>query len=649
MASAWLSQFRKKWDAAVPVILFYLFLFYTVIAIFGIHYVMAVSFITTLFKIRHLRPFHLRSAGNTVLVLLALTVLAFFATLSLPLCLLLNFAVPFLLVCLQSTQFNQKGYFSYAMCFVFLQLRPVGWEGFATEFAVVLYSCAILVAGLALYARFRQKPQDFGQARRGLGLLAGEFRRLAQGQRGGDTQGSLFDVESALHKLAYSSRGMTQVVRGDGRIHYMFALLFQRSAYFISDSGYLPESPSQSAYLTDAAALLDAVQSGMNRTDNGALIARAAALQAGLPPTSERLSTFLRHFYDLLMLILQQLTDTKAPDRGAWKLPPYLRTLRGLPYRLHLDAFEVRFALRLSLITTIGFAVCQVTDIEHSYWLPLNAFLLLQPMYEESAQRMKTRLVGTALGCLLVFVCLPLLPGTTGHFVFATVLISLMYCCTPGTWVQPIFSTGFALTLASLSIGSTTAIELRFLYLILATVLVLAVNRFVFRTSLPGQFRINLTELFHLQTGYLSLLEQCAQHDIDYSVLCEELTRFHLIYDQVAQYLSKQPPGPVVSFNRDLLRLMWRLAAQAEQLIFLARSTRPGEDDLQSLVLFAREMQRCLYVLLSGRLPAADALEKFCPPPHQDGLRHLMERYDDTLRALCALIAARPGAAAAHA
>ena len=85
MASAWLSQFRKKWDAAVPVILFYLFLFYTVIAIFGIHYVMAVSFITTLFKIRHLRPFHLRSAGNTVLVLLALTVLAFFATLSLPL------------------------------------------------------------------------------------------------------------------------------------------------------------------------------------------------------------------------------------------------------------------------------------------------------------------------------------------------------------------------------------------------------------------------------------------------------------------------------------------------------------------------------------------------------------------------------------
>ena len=47
-------------------------------------------------------------------------------------------------------------------------------------------------------------------------------------------------------------------------------------------------------------------------------------------------------------------------------------------------------------------------------------------------------------------------------------MLSLMYCATSGTWNQPIFSTCYALTLASMTIEETLAIELGMVYLLAA-------------------------------------------------------------------------------------------------------------------------------------------------------------------------------------
>ena len=125
-----LSEFKKKIIAAIPVILFFLLLFYSIFLLFGTAYALVVSFITATFKVRFQKKCTVRSLFNLFVVQMGLCVLAFFATLNLALCILLNIAVPFMLIYLQTTQFNQKGYFTNAMEFIFLQLRPVGWEGF---------------------------------------------------------------------------------------------------------------------------------------------------------------------------------------------------------------------------------------------------------------------------------------------------------------------------------------------------------------------------------------------------------------------------------------------------------------------------------------------------------------------------------------
>ncbi|EEG54762.1 FUSC family protein [Enterocloster asparagiformis] len=165
----------------------------------------------------------------------------------------------------------------------------------------------------------------------------------------------------------------------------------------------------------------------------------------------------------------------------------------------------MRFSLRLSSVLTLGFLFSRLSGCNHAYWFVLNAFLLLQPMYEDSAFRLKNRFIGTVAGCTLLYFALPLFPGVQGHFALASVIVAFMYCTLPGTWQQAVFSTAFSITLASLAMQETMAMELRLVYVGLATVFVLAVNRFFFPTSMRGQFQDNIRALFHMQHSYLRI------------------------------------------------------------------------------------------------------------------------------------------------
>ena len=105
---------------------------------------MVVSSTTTLFQIRRQR----NNTGTYYIKLLFITLLlgmlAYLASRNAVLCVLLNFTVPFALVFFQSDQFAPKGYFGYAMTFVFLELRPPTPGGISGSDAVpaVLYAGA---------------------------------------------------------------------------------------------------------------------------------------------------------------------------------------------------------------------------------------------------------------------------------------------------------------------------------------------------------------------------------------------------------------------------------------------------------------------------------------------------------------------------
>ena len=93
------------------------------------------------------------SGPKLLFITLLLGMLAYLASRNVVLCVLLNFTVPFALVFFQSDQFAPKGYFGYAMTFVFLELRPPTPEEFPVQMLCLLFCTLVLIGALLLYAR----------------------------------------------------------------------------------------------------------------------------------------------------------------------------------------------------------------------------------------------------------------------------------------------------------------------------------------------------------------------------------------------------------------------------------------------------------------------------------------------------------------
>ena len=547
-----LAALRSKFMAALPIILFFLFLFYSTILLFGISYSILVSVVTILFKVNYRKSFTVRQLMVLVGTQFLMALLSFFASLSLPLCILLNLIVPFLLVFLQTSQFNQLGYFANAMCFVFLQLRPVGWEGLALQMAALAYGLAVLTIVLFFCSLRNKKNDHFAPAKKGLLLLADALRAQIEPKAHATEQGKpsdspasgqaepIFPILQELYGEAYKSRGLTYVVSPRGKIQYMFALLFQRAVYFLTN-------PYQASMLSDPNRhdLLDCLArymetAGTDGFEQEELVRTGSELLAEVEECDEIPCIFIQNFLRLFLLILDNIRqDGGKQSSHGWKLPSYRRPFKKLFGQIKADTFETRFALRLSAILTIGFAYSMISQANHGYWLVLNAFLLLRPMYEESATRIKTRFIGTLAGCLILQLLLPLFHGTGWHFLLATFMAVGLYMETAGTWQQALFSTCFALTLTTLALPQMLAAELRILYVVSAMVLVLLINRFVFPTHQKGQFRYNLYQLFHIHHVYLRLLESSLAAPLDYGVICDVQIHYHLIHDQIIQYLKK--------------------------------------------------------------------------------------------------------------
>lgn len=162
--------------------LFFLCLFFGVLNIFGSQYVMIVSLVTVLFQVNYKKRNTLKSLLGISALQLALSFLAYIATLSFPFSMILNLTVPFALIFLKASQFNQMGYFSGLMTFTFLQLMPVDFSGFLVQTAAMLWGLCIFIILVLLFQARVPKTPGYQTRQKGLLLIGSWLKKQVEGQ-----------------------------------------------------------------------------------------------------------------------------------------------------------------------------------------------------------------------------------------------------------------------------------------------------------------------------------------------------------------------------------------------------------------------------------------------------------------------------------
>lgn len=596
---------RKRILKGLPAISFFFFLYSIIVGLFGTRYAVVVSIFTSFFQSQRLKDhtifFYIRLLFNSFL----LCFLAYVSSFSLTFCILLNFAVPFLLVFIHSSQFNPKGYFSYAMMFVFLEMRPPTADTITLELIILAIAVTALALALQFYAKMFRRPADpWKDIHVGLGELADLMDLMAAGKLSEDTVSRLRSLELKFHTLSYSGHRFFSPRRSTVKLYDMFAILFQRASYLAANTSWKNEVDQAHMEAIHRLALyVKKVQEQISPDDNQALISEARELLNGMHLTNGRLRIFFRSFLHMMILILKDVTEP-VPIVSSWQKTSLEELAVSFLRRCSPESFEIRFATRLSVLMTVSYTISYLVDITHSYWLPMNAFIMLMPAYEESDKRARTRPVGTAIGCVLMYLILPHLTSTVSQFIFALANLSIMYCATPGTWNHPIFSTCYALTLTSMSIPQNTAISVRLICVLAAMVLVFAVNHCVFSTSRNTLFRLNIHQMFRLHNAYWDIIRRTITGWADLSIAREILTYFYMVYGEAFSYINQQPSSPQKEMDRRALITMWQVFSELEQIEFLLQLDETDEKDQAQLLRLATECQRHFTKGNTSPLPA---------------------------------------------
>ena len=622
------SLFRSRLKEALPTILFYVVQFILVSLIFGQRYIIVVTCSTTLFQIRRKAHNLPSDYVRLFLVPLLICLLASAAARTVALCVVLNLAVPVFLVFWKSSQFAPKGYLGFAMTFVFMELRPPTPSEFRTQFLASVFCFALLIPALVLYNRLlHRSPDPAKQIDAALVRLSQLLELLARDGSNAAVRKELYDTAQKFHRLGYDRRHLFHLPDKQKRYYHLFALLFQRASYLVTDEAAWQEARETPAFPNVMADLSGLVRRLHEADSPAALETLANEIQHKLEENflpQGRLRIFARSVLHMLLLLCR---EPLSPTRPTFRSHVWRDWWTGFRQRLTPDSFEFRFALRLAVVLTVSCTVSFLWDFEHTYWFPLHAFLLLQPSYEESAHRMVTRPIGTAIGCLLVHLVYPYLPGLYGIFAFSLVMIALMYCCTPGTWVHPIFSTSFALTMATLTVEETEAIQLRLLYLAMAVVLVLIVNRFLLPSRKDMQFRRNLRSLFYLQSVYWGVVQRSLRDPVDPALYSELLSQFHMIYHEAVSYIAQLPAEEGAGY-RTMQLTLWNMFSELEQVECLIQTGALSPSEYPLLEELASQIRTRLVPPQSS---LAELKEDGLP---QGDLRSMLERYLQNARLL---------------
>lgn len=167
--------------------------------------------------------------------------------------------MPFALIFLKASQFNQMGYFSGLMTFTFLQLMPVDFSGFLVQTAAMLWGlCIFIILVLLFQVRFPKTP-GYQTRQKGLLLIGSWLKKQVEGQ--GDAGGTgaeerketpeeeLHSLEQKLYVEANQKREKKEIITREGKICYMFALMFQRALWETPDSG--KKKPEKSFWIQE--------------------------------------------------------------------------------------------------------------------------------------------------------------------------------------------------------------------------------------------------------------------------------------------------------------------------------------------------------------------------------------------------------------
>jgi uncharacterized membrane protein YgaE (UPF0421/DUF939 family) len=565
----------------IPTIIVAIILFFSLLKVFGVTEVIITPFLTIVFIIKSKEEFNLKRLLKIFSMLLLISVFSYLANINIVLCVILNLLVPTIIVYLYTDSFTPRGYFVYVMAFVFLQLMPIELSDLPRRFAALIFSIVVITLALFINSLRDRSKNSYELAASGLLNLSKQIDKLSKKEKLKLETDELNRIIYRLNNLIYSSRNYKYLVDSFGSNNYYFMLVFQKFQYVIKNiyMGYDDLKDSDILYLKELSKLFKKISEDINEEDNSVIIKLLDNFIEEKCFTNKKIEYDIAYIINILKVVLSNMTASNFDNiKENWRIPKIAHKIHGVKYNLKLDRFQLRFALRLSVVLTATFLMSRLTGLNHSYWIPMNAFLMIAPFYEDSAKRINHRILGTILGSILTFLLLNIFNTVNAHIIIIVLMTICMYSVIPSTWIMTSYTTCYGLSLATLAMDRDEAIELRIAYIFIAAIISILANKYILPNKSSYEFKLNVTNLIAIDREMVLMLRKALENrsEFDSTYLKELLIRSNQINVDIKNYKKKNEYEE--SFYNNLLEINKQLIHEIQQISYIVIN---NEDILQ--------------------------------------------------------------------
>ena len=524
------------------------------------------AFLTLFFKTKYLQEFRATELIKNYTMFLIIAIMSFLAGQTLVLCVVINLLVPFFIVYFLTNKFTPKSYFVYGMAFVFMQLIPIPLSLLPTRIGALFYSFGVLTIALHLSSKYLRKGKRYEKLREKILLLPKQLRKLILGEDITAERVEIKKVIPAMNQLIYTTRNYRYLATEYGKVLYIFMMIFQRFNYFIDRYLERRESLDRGFFL-ELAELLEKIGAEMKMEGNTALIAEIERFQNSKKLQLQMEREEIDDILNLFKLALAGIhSDDHSRHEKKWRIPREEDKLKNFHKVFQLDIFQIRFALRLSLVLCVAFTFSFVTKLEHSYWVPMSSFLMLMPYAEESKQKITNRVLGTIFGIMICWILISL-HHSIPYRIFIIIMMSIfMYTAPITSWTMTMYTTCYGMTLATITLGLEEATILRLAYVGLAVVITWIANHYIFPNTAKREFKNSIKELFQIDRKMLGEVKRGYYNIGNINHFRHLLMEANMHSNDIREYIGRNLTERERNFYTQMLEINHTLIVEMEQL-----------------------------------------------------------------------------------
>lgn len=415
----------------------------------------------------------------------------------------LNLVTVFLIAYIFMNQTSPGGYIIYLLEFVFLQLKQLQLTDI--PMMSIFLICFYIIVFLIFYIKnsYTKQKDNLIYLNKALPIIAEHIKSSLSFIDSFKNDNNLDDnldtqtrkTISELYKSLANSITFPYKFREENVYEYYLIVILKRISSlcnsFKDDSELIMSSTeyreSANKYLRSILSDIEAIDIFINSNEPDSdkyAVKKIDSIMNSSFSENKIFEKSISEIFYLLKVILEDENsiDTIFENHILTDFKLFKEFIRNYGYKVfyQMNEFRLAFALRISLITASTITASLFIPLQYSYWLPINAVLLVKPKYEESQVYVKKRFVGTVLGSIILAIILSVSESKALPYAVCFIASVFFYSSDSISWTRSFASALFGTSLAAISMGVGTVVEYKIFFIVIASLSAIMINRYFF-------------------------------------------------------------------------------------------------------------------------------------------------------------------------